>query len=84
MSFGQKKAPPKGTHWQCPGTLNTLSMINILRSSLPSVKQVSFADDSAGAGHAVLHDWYELLCKEGAKYVIMLMVGFRSGFSFSR
>ena len=36
---------------------------------LPTVKQVGFADDSAGAGKIkTLFDWYERLGKEGGKY----------------
>ena len=44
-------------------------MIQILRTRIPSVKQVWLADNSAGGGKiAILHDWHKHLSQEGEKF----------------
>ena len=45
-------------------------MISSLRASIPQVKQVWLADDSAGGGSIEsLYQWYKSLCEEGRKFV---------------
>ena len=49
--------------------INTAHMIASLRASIPQVKQVWLADDSAGGGSIVsLYQWYKNLCEEGIKF----------------
>ena len=45
------------------------NIIQSLRLSIPDVKQVWLADDSAG-GETIssLYSWYDFLCKQGMKY----------------
>ena len=44
-------------------------MITGLRASIPQVKQVWLADDSAGGGSiGFLYQWYKSLCEEGRKF----------------
>ena len=44
-------------------------MITSLRASIPQVKQVWLADDSAGGGSIEsLYQWYKSLCEEGRKF----------------
>ena len=44
-------------------------MIASLRASIPQVKEVWLADDSAGGGSIVsLYQWYKNLCEEGRKF----------------
>jgi len=62
---GTTQGDPVAMPWYA---VNTLWMINILRTSLPSIKQVWFTGDSVCAGKiATLYDWYEMLCREGKK-----------------
>ena len=50
-------------------SVNTSILINNLRMGSPTVKQVWFADDSAGAGRIrALYVWYKYLSKEGGTY----------------
>jgi len=63
---GTTQGDPLAMPWY---SINTSLMINLLRTCQPTVKQVWFADDSAGAGKiSALHDWYEILSVEGLKY----------------
>lgn len=63
---GTTQGDPMAMPWY---SINTTIMINNLRTHLPDVKQVWFANDAAGAGRIQsLHDWYKLLSKEGIKY----------------
>ena len=49
--------------------INTVQMITSLRASIPQVKQVWLADDSAGGGSIEsLYQWYKSLCEEGRKF----------------
>ena len=49
--------------------INTVHMITSLRASIPQVKQVWLADDSAGGGSIEsLYQWYKSLCEEGRKF----------------
>ena len=55
--------------------ININHMISSLRASIPQVKQVWLADDSAGGGSIeTLYQWYKSLCEEGKNSVILLMV----------
>jgi hypothetical protein len=50
-------------------SVNTSTIIQSLRISIPDVKQVWLADDSAGGGMIPsLYSWYHCLCEEGMKY----------------
>lgn len=63
---GTTQGDPMAMPWY---SINTTIMINNLRTHLPDVKQVWFANDAAGAGRIQsLHDWYKLLSKKGIKY----------------
>ena len=49
--------------------IHTVHMITSLRASIPQVKQVWLADDSAGGGSIEsLYQWYKSLCEEGRKF----------------
>ena len=49
--------------------INTVHMITSLRASIPQVKQVWLADDSAGGGSIEsLYQLYKSLCEEGRKF----------------
>ena len=49
--------------------INTNYMISSLGASIPQVKQVWLADDSAGGGSIEsLYQWYESLCEDGRKF----------------
>ena len=63
---GTTQGDPLAMPWYA---VNSSLMINILRQSMPSIKQVWFADDSAGAGKiSALHEWYKYLCTEGSMF----------------
>ena len=63
---GTTQGDPLAMAW-C--SLNTVTIINKLMSSLPEIKQVWLADDATAAGKIrSLHLWYELLIKEGKKF----------------
>ncbi|CAH3174262.1 unnamed protein product [Porites lobata] len=49
--------------------ISTVHMITSLRASIPQVKQVWLADDSADGGSIQsLYQWYKSLCEEGRKF----------------
>lgn len=63
---GTTQGDPLAMPWY---SVNTSIIIQALRNSIPTVKQVWLADDSAGAGQiSSLFDWYKYLEKEGLKY----------------
>ena len=50
-------------------TINTVHMITSLSASIPQVKQVWLADDSASGGSIEsLYQGYKSLCEEGRKF----------------
>ena len=63
---GTTQGDPLAMPWYA---LNTNHMISSLRVSIPQVKQVWLADDSAGGGSIEsLNQWYKSLCEEGKKF----------------
>ena len=63
---GTTQGDPLAMPWYA---INTAHMIASLRASIPQVKQVWLADDSAGGGSIVsLYQWYKNLCEEGRKF----------------
>ena len=69
---GTTQGDPLAMPWYA---INTNHMISSLRASIPQVKQVWLADDSAGGGSIeTLYQWYKSLCEEGKNSVILLMV----------
>ena len=62
---GTTQGDPLAMSWYA---INTKLMISSLRASIPPVKQVWLADDSAGKGSIEsLYQWYKTLCDEGKK-----------------
>ena len=63
---GTTQGDPLAMPWYA---INTVHMITSLRASIPQVKQVWLADDSAGGGSIEsLYQWYKSLCEEGRKF----------------
>ena len=63
---GTTRGHPLAMPWY---SVNTTSLIQILRLIIPNVKQAWLADDSAGSGTITsLYDWYKRLSSEGKKY----------------
>ena len=63
---GTTQGDPLAMPWYA---INTAHMITSLRASIPQVKQVWLADDSAGGGSiGSLYQWYKSLCEEGRKF----------------
>ena len=60
---GTTQGDPLAMPWYA---INTNHMISSLRASIPQVKQVLLADDSAGGGSIEsLYQWYKSLCEKG-------------------
>ena len=63
---GTTQGDPLAIPWYA---INSNHMISSLRASIPQVKQVWLADDSAGGGSIEsLYKWYKSLCEEGRKF----------------
>ena len=63
---GTTQGDPLAMPWYA---INTNHMISSLTASIPQVKQVWLADDSAGGGSIEsLYQWYKSLCEEGKKF----------------
>ena len=63
---GTTQGDPLAMPWYA---INTNLMISSLRASIPQVKQVWLADDSAGGGSIEsLYQWYKTLSEEGKKF----------------
>ena len=63
---GTTQGDPLAMPWYA---INTNLMIRSLRASIPQVKQVWLADDSAGGGSIEsLYQWYKTLSEEGKKF----------------
>ena len=67
---GTTQGDPLAMPWYA---INTVHMITSLRASIPQVKQVWLADDSAG-GWSIesLYQWHKSLCEEGRKFGYMV------------
>ena len=69
---GTTQGDPLAMPWYA---INTVHMIQSLRTSIPQVKQVWLAEDSAGEGSIdALYRCYKCLCHEGNKFGYIMNV----------
>ena len=67
---GTTQGDPLAMPWYA---INTNHMISSLRASIPQVKQVWLADDSAGGESTKsLYQWYKTLCEEGKQFAYIV------------
>ena len=63
---GTTQGDPLAMAWY---SLTTVTLIDILRCKVPTVKQVWLADDASAAGKiSALKEWYDVLIEEGRKF----------------